>query len=94
MRIRTKTKKVEVEIKIPYKAKQAYATVKTIMNEAAIFAAFFAKKNLIGYDANIAPLAQWIEHRSSEPMMWVRFLQGAQIYYFIRNRTGQKRPRY
>ncbi len=27
----------------------------------------------------VAPVAQWIEYRSSEPWMWVRFLPGAQI---------------
>ena len=26
----------------------------------------------------VAPVAQWIEYRSSEPWMWVRFLPGAQ----------------
>ena len=31
----------------------------------------------------LAPLAQWTEQRSSKALMWVRFLQGAQMQFLI-----------
>ncbi len=35
-----------------------------------------------------APVVQWIGHRSSESMMWVRFLPGAQnVGHFVRGGT-------
>lgn len=42
---------------------------------------FFDLTLILEYYSVIAPVVKWISHRSSEPLLWVRFLPGAQCKY-------------